>query len=401
VRAAVTLALALAAVVGAAGCQHAPSGKDVVDVRRADLVVSVEVIGELEAVDSTDIMPPSLPDVWDFKIASLADEGAEVKAGEPVVAFDASTLERELDTLRNEVDAAQKKLEKRRVDAAVAREDEVLRLAEAEAAVRKATLKAGAPAEQTAAIELKLLDADRRLAEMGLERTQHRAAQVKRADAAELDSLTQQHAYAAGRIAAIETNIARMSIVAPRAGTVVYPTNWRGEKKKVGDAVWRMQAVLQVVSLDKMIGKGQVDEVDLARVADGQAVSLRLDALPDVQLHGKVASIAKNVEPRSQTDPSKVAQVKLTLTDTGSHPLRPGMRFRGEIETARLTDVVVIPAEAVFVTADGPVAYRVRDDDVEAVPVKLGHRNATTIEVTSGLAAGDRVSRIDPTRSGR
>ena len=45
-----------------AACNVAPSGKDVALVKRADLIVTVEVTGELEAVDSTDVMPPSLGD---------------------------------------------------------------------------------------------------------------------------------------------------------------------------------------------------------------------------------------------------------------------------------------------------------------------------------------------------
>jgi len=392
------LALALALAVG---CGDPPAGDALATVTRGDLVLTVEVTGELEAVDSTDVMPPPLPDVWEFKLAQLADEGAEVAAGEPVVGFDASTLEQELDGLRNEADAAAKKLAKRKIDAALTRQDEALRLEEAEAALRKAELKAGAAADQTAAIELKLLIADRELAQMAVERARNHAASTARADAAELASLSEQVTYAAGRLARVEANIAKMAIVAPRAGTVVYPTSWRGEKSKVGDSVWRMQTVLQIVSLDRMVGKGLVDEVDLARVADQQPVSLRLDALPDVQLHGVVDKIAKNVEGRSANDPSKVAQVKLTLTDTGGQPLRPGMRFRGEIETGRAAGVVLIPVEAVFVTAAGPVAYRVRGDDVTAVPLTLGRRNATTIEVTAGLAAGDRVAKIDPTRSAR
>lgn len=393
---------ALAAfVLGLAACTSAPTAAELVDVKRTDLVVTVEVTGELAAVDSTDVMPPPIPNMWDYKIASLADEGVEVTADQPVVSFDASELERELDTMRNEADAATKKLEKRRVDAALTRKDDELKLQEAEAALRKATLKTGAPADQTAAIELKLIEADRQLAAMALERAQHRAAQVARSDAAEIQTLADQAAYANGRIADIEKNIGRMEVKAVRAGTIVYPTNWRGEKKKVGDAAWRMQSVLQIVSLGNMIGKGQIDEVDLARVADGQPVTLRLDALPDVQLRGTVTEIAKNVEGRSNTDPSKVAAVKLALIDQGAHPLRPGMRFRGEVETQRVADVLLIPAEAVFVTADGPVAYRLDGDDLVPVKLELGRRNATAIEVVKGLAAGDRVSRIDPARRHR
>lgn len=395
------LVAALALLACAAGCGPDVAGADLIEIKREVLVIAVEVTGELAAVDSTNVMPPGLPDVWEYKIANLAEEGEEVAAGAPVVGFDASELERELDNMRNEADAALKKLEKRQVDAQLARRDEELRLQEAEAALRKATLKTGAEADRTAAIELRLVEADRKLAEMALERARGRAAQVQRTDASELASLADERAYAAGRVAIIEKNIARMMIVAPRAGTVVYPTGWGGEKKKVGDGVWRMQAVLQIVSLDKMVGRGQIDEVDLARVADGQPVNLRLDALPDVQLHGKVTSIGKNVEAHSKNDPSKVAKVELALDGKGDHPLRPGMRFRGEVETERHPDLLVIPVGAVFVTPDGPVAYRLDGDQLAPVRLELGRRNRTSVEVVRGLAAGDRVSRVDPARSPR
>jgi len=389
----------LAVLVLAPGCGRAIDEDELVTIERADLVIGVEVSGELAAVDSTDVMPPGLPDVWNYKIASLADEGAELKAGDPVVSFDASELQQELENMRNELDAAAKKLEKRKADAALARRDEALRLEEAEAALRKATVKAEAPAEQTAAIELEIGRIDRRIADMALERARNRSAQVQRSDMAELASLSEHHAYVARRVALIEQHVQRMEITAPRAGTVVYPTSWRGEKRKVGDAVWRMQAVLQIVGLDRMIGKGVVDEVDVARVAAGQPVSLRLDALPDVQLHGKVTAIARGVRARSQTDPSKVVGVELELTDQGKHPLRPGMRFRGEVEIARVPAAVVIPADAVFVTPDGPVAYRHDADELTRVALTLGRRSADRIEVVKGLVPGDRVSRFDP--SGR
>jgi multidrug efflux pump subunit AcrA (membrane-fusion protein) len=91
--------------------------------------------------------------------------------------------------------------------------------------------------------------------------------------------------------------------------------------------------------------------------------------------------------------------VKIDLDPTTS-PLRPGMRFRGEVEAERIPNVVQIPSDAVFVTPDGPVAYREKDGELEAVRLQLGRRSATVIEVVSGLAPGDRVSRTDPTRRG-
>ena len=81
-----------------------------------------------------------------------------------------------------------------------------------------------------------------------------------------------------------------MAVKAPRAGTVVYPTDWRGEKKKVGDSVWRMQAAVQIVGLSKMVGNGEIDEIDVARVAVGQPVSIKLDAMPDEKARGVLLS---------------------------------------------------------------------------------------------------------------
>jgi hypothetical protein len=72
------------------------------------------------------------------------------------------------------------------------------------------------------------------------------------------------------------------------------------------------------------------------------------------------------------------------------------MRFRGQIETAKLPQVVQVPADAVFVTADGPVAYRESGGKLEQVKLRLGKRNANAIEVVQGLSPGDRVSRTEP-----
>ena len=398
-RALVAAAVLSLAVLGLGACSRDHAELSLVDVKRADLVIGVEVNGELAAVDSLDIKPPPLYDTWDFKIANMAPEGSEVKQGDPVVAFDPSEQMRNLESLQNDADAAKKKLDKKRDDAALARKDEQLAIAQAEAALRKASLKTTGEKDLVATVDQKTLEIEQHIAQLALDQAKNKAARAAKSDAAELKSLADHHAYLDGRVKEVQGNIAKMAVAAPRAGTIVYPTNWRGEKKKVGDSAWRMEAVIQIVGLGKMIGNGEIDEIDIARVAVGQPVSLKLDALPDVQLHGKVDSIAKAVAPKSQADPSNIAKLKIQVDAPPNVPLRPGMRFRGEVETERLANVVQVPADAVFVTPDGPVAYRESGGEVTRVKLVLGKRNATAIEVKSGLSPGDRVSRVDPTRS--
>lgn len=390
------LAGALVTAAMACACNHASTELALVDIKRADLVIGVEVVGELEAVDSLDIKPPSIYDTWDFKIAELVPEGSDVKEGAPIVAFDPTELTRNLETLANDADAAKKKLDKKRDDAALARRDEELAIAEAEAKLRKAALKTSTPGDLVGSVEQKSLELDQQLAKLQLEQAKARAAKAAKSDRAEIQTLSDHYDYLEKRVQETQADIAKMSVKAPRAGTIVFPTNWRGEKKKVGDSAWRMEPVLQIVGLGKMVGKGEVDEIDMARVRDAQPVSLKLDALPDVQLRGKVQSIAKSVSPKSPADPSNIVKVKIELDAAAGVPLRPGMRFRGEIEAERVPNIVQIPAEAVFVTADGPVAYKADGGGTTRVKLTLGKRNASMIEVKAGLVAGDRVSRVDP-----
>jgi HlyD family secretion protein len=384
-----------AALLALTACAGAGSNEDWVDVRKDDLILSIEVQGQLEAVDAMPIKPPPVGDRWDYKISRMAAEAAEVKKDEIVLGFDASELQRELERVKTEAEAAAKEIDKQRADAAMARKEEDLAIANAEAAVRKAALKGDRPRDLNASIDVEVLELDRKVAELELARARSKADQARRHDAAYLEGLREKHVRAANKVREIEANIARMNVPSPRAGTVIYRSNWRGEKKKVGDSAWRMETVLEIADLAQMIARGKVDEVDAAKVAVGQRVTLRLDAHPEQELVGKVTELANTMVPVSPSNPSKVIEIEIALEESRGLPLRPGMRFRGAAETARVPQVVIVPAEAVFVTEAGPRVYKRTGDSYQKIPVELGRRNATEIEVKAGLAPGDEVSRVD------
>jgi hypothetical protein len=361
----------------------------------------VEVTGDLRAVNSTPIKPPPVGESWDFKIAEMAPEGSKIEKGDAVLVFDRSEQMVQLQTANNDADAAAKTLDKQKADAAMAGKDRALKVREAEAALRKASLVADTPADLSAVMEVKKAGLDRRLAEMELAHARTVAAEGGRRDAAAIEQQADNVAYHRARIRATQEGIERMSVAAPHAGTVAYATNWRGEKKKVGDAAWRMETVLEIAVLDRMIGKGEIDEVDSSKVRVGQRATLHLDAHAEVEIAGRVASIAGTVQKRSPDDPSRIVKLDIAIESAAGLALRPGMRFRGRVETGRVTGAVAVPAEAVFVSADGPVAYRRRGGGWEKVRLETGRRNPTAIEVLSGLEPGDEVSRIDLERGAR
>ena len=400
---ALILAAALFGLWAFAGRESASAEDEWAEVHREDLVVGVEVAGTLSATASAALGPPQIEDTWNFKIAFMAPEGAEVRQGQPVLGFDTSELETKLQGLMAERDSAEKELEKRLTHLEISRGEDEMRLAEAKSKQRRTALKLGIPEELVAAKERAQTSADLDLADREIAYLEKRLTLQQSQATAEIGALRDKRDRAAGRVREVEAAIRQMRVPAPRAGTVVYATNPRQEqeKKKVGDSCWRGEKVMEIPDLKRLQADGQIDEADAGRVAAGQRVTLRLDAHPDVFYSGTVHSLRGTVQTRGQNDPVKVVGLEIALDQTDPQRMRPGMRFFGTVEIERASKALVVPAEAVFNQADGPVVYRRSRWGFDAVHPVLGRRNARWVEIRSGLAAGDRVARRDLEAEGK
>lgn len=383
--------LALVAVFACDASTAELADAQTVAVERGALVIGVEVSGEMKALDSVRVSPPSISGVWNYKIAMMAEEGGVSKKGEPVLMLDTTELKQRLDQKEAERDTANTQLKMKVSTSKMAREDEGLALAEAKAELRKADLKAEAPVGITAVIELEKAKLDLALArkKVGFQKTKSKAA--GRRDRSDIGRWRSKRDRAQQRVEEITGSIEGMAVKASRDGTVIYTANWRGEKKKVGDTAWRGEPIISLASLDEMEGQGEVDEVDVSKVAVGQLVSLRLDAQADVEIRGRIIEISRTVRRASPENPLKVASVRIELEDNEAVKLRPGMRFRGTVESERIEDALLLPLEAIVPTPDGPVVLLRAGLSTEEVPVELGHRTAELVEVLRGLDEGDEV----------
>ncbi len=133
-----------------------------------------------------------------------------------------------------------------------------------------------------------------------------------------------------------------------------------------------------------------VDELDVASVAAGQAVTVTLDALPNALLTGTVQKIA----PTATNNAGVVSYgVRLSL-DSSNEPLRGGLTATAAIVVAEARAVPIIPNWAIRRdrTTGQAFAGLLRDGKITDVPVELGLRNETYSEVRSGLNVGEVVA---------
>jgi HlyD family secretion protein len=377
------------------GCGSVPETGGWVTLSREDWSLGVEVTGTLKATVSDTLGPPQLGDNGEYKIARMLAEGARVTKGDEVVAFDTSELERQLLERQNERDAAAADIARRLSDAALRRRDEALGIAECEGALRKAALKAEGSSDLTSSLELATARLDHQLAQRRLDYQRQKARATLLRDRDDIGALREKQARAEQRVADARTDIERMTLRAPRDATIIYVPNWQGQKKKVGDGVWRGENVLETAALEEMIALGDVAEGDISRLSVGQRVRLRLEAHPDTDYAGQVSSVGSLIEPPSPESPLRIVRVQIVLDETERLRMRPGMRFVGTIEIERLSRALHMPLSAVFLRPEGPIAYKRAAAGFEEVRLELGRAEGPDIEVLAGVDEGDEVARVD------
>jgi HlyD family secretion protein len=384
----------------ALACAEQDPSADWLKIGRGDLALGVEVSGELEAVASDSLGPPLVSGIGEFKIARMAPEGQPIEKGQPALGFDTSELTRKLEEKQNERASVAAEIGRKHADAALARRDEELRIAETTGKLRKAELKAQRSEELTSSLELQLARLDFALAKKELAYQEAKAKATRQQDQGDLAALELREQEAERRVSEIQTALPQLTVAAPRSGTVIYISNWNNQKKKVGDAVWRGERVLETAALDRMRARGQIDEADLSKITLGQHVTLRLEAHPDVEYTGTLKDIARLVERQSPDNPRRIVRTLVELDHTEAARMRPGMRFRGRAETERISGAVLVPVSAVFLTGQGPVAYRRTRLGAEPVKLTLGKSNGEYAEVVAGLREGDEVTRSRPGQEG-
>jgi HlyD family secretion protein len=124
----------------------------------------------------------------------------------------------------------------------------------------------------------------------------------------------------------VQDQLAEATLVAPFDGIVAVVD------VEVGDQVLPgQQIVIVLATLDQLQARTtDLTELDIARVEEGQAAVVTVDALPDEEFAGVVSEIA--LQPGDYRG-DVVYAVTVELTDVGDAPLRWGMTALVEIET--------------------------------------------------------------------
>jgi macrolide-specific efflux system membrane fusion protein len=227
----------------------------------------------------------------------------------------------------------------------------------------------------------------------------------RRGAAADVDSRRQKRDKAALEVAKAERDLTALTLGAPGDGTVSILVNWRaggpgsrGREFREGDRAWPGAAIAEVPDLSVVEVTANVDEADRGRIREGQAATIRVDALPDKDLPARVDSVGTLAKIVFEGwPPIKQFQMSLRLSEPDPR-LKSGMSATASVATDRLERQLLLPARAVFQKAGRQVVYLRSGLGWQESWVVTSRRNAESVLVTSGIAEGDRVALRDPTQ---
>ncbi len=180
------------------------------------------------------------------------------------------------------------------------------------------------------------------------------------------------------------------TIFSDDAGMVTYVKDWNGSKKKVGSTITPWEpAIASLPDLTKMESKTYSNEVDIRKIKKGLTTKIGFDAFPDIELDGIVTEVANVGETRAGSD-IKLFQVLIKLNGTNKN-IRPGMTTANKILTKKISDVLMIPLEAIFSKDSISYTYLKSGLSIEKKQVDLGLSNNEVIIINKGLKENDVV----------
>jgi multidrug efflux pump subunit AcrA (membrane-fusion protein) len=181
-------------------------------------------------------------------------------------------------------------------------------------------------------------------------------------------------------------------LVTPYGGIVAKINYDEGETAVPG------QPAISVVNYARSWVDAQIDEIDIANVKMGDKVKITSDVYPDKVFDGEIYWIAPLAELRKvggrvkMDEESYVFPCKIRFLGTHDE-LKMNMSVNVDIATKKNDHAVIVPREALVSKDDSSVVYVVgRFNRVKESKITIGIRSFSSVEATSGVAAGDRVA---------
>lgn len=185
-----------------------------------------------------------------------------------------------------------------------------------------------------------------------------------------------------------QTLLGKSEYRSPAEGIFLYDT-----ASKRPQAVGDNQYIGKIVDLGKLQFIALVGEQDVFRIKPDMQVQVKMNAMKDLKLSGKVLRVSKFAKTGTdQNNIDQAAQFEVVIALEPNEYLIAGLSLSGQIEIERKEDVTVVPTIAVMREKDSHyVMVDKGNGQLERRDIKIGMETPEKTEVLEGLKKGDTV----------
>jgi len=223
---------------------------------------------------------------------------------------------------------------------------------------------------------------------------------------AQIEALRAEIVEAEVAVETADANLGYTKIIAPMDGTVLAVVSQEGQTVNASQST---PTIIVLGELDTMTVRAEISEADVIRVQPGQPVYFTILGDPE----HRYDAVLQAIEPAPETITSDSAITTSSSSSTSStssssaiyyigtfdipnadRRLRTYMTAEVHIVLNQARDVLTIPSAALGTpTRDGGYTVRVLGEkgQVEDRRIEIGLNDKVTVEVTSGLEAGEKV----------
>ncbi len=195
----------------------------------------------------------------------------------------------------------------------------------------------------------------------------------------QLKSATAQLTTAKGKYEGAAAQLSYTEIRSPIEGVVTERPLYAGETAPAGTPL------LVVMDTSSIIARAHIPEREAALLKIGDPAILKTAG--GGQMQGTVTLVSPALDPNSTTVETWVT------ADNREGLLRPGDTANVQIIARTVNDAIVVPVSALLRTPEGESVVMVVGDDglAHQVSVESGIRNGDRVQITKGLAGGEKV----------
>ncbi len=158
--------------------------------------------------------------------------------------------------------------------------------------------------------------------------------------------------------------------------------------------------LMTIADMHDLIFRGTVDEIDVGKLEVGFEARLKIGALPDAEITGRLTRIAPQA---IEQDNAKLFEVEIELDPQSAVFLRAGYSANADLIIQERTDILLLPERLLKFDGEGEeqkTYVQLPPENPEGEPrrvdVETGLSDGLNIEIISGVSEGDKIVELPP-----